>query len=564
MNLIRFVIKHYRSIEEATIDFGKNTPVILFGANNAGKSNVLKAIDCLLGEKYTPYVEFLDSDYFFRDKEKYPQISFSAYFDGNIRDDYPSSNSIHFSTNHQFYHYKDKAQENLLTESTFHYEDGQQMFLKPKDREKCQLVLIDATRDISRQLSYFSKYSILSRMAKKMHDVVTAEAKEKLEDYFNNLKETFESVPEYSDFRKRLQDTFESNIDGFQHKLEIDLSAYDPNNLFHSLRIIAKEGENVRAFDEFGTGEQQILLMSFVKAYAETFTGESFVLGIEEPEAHLHPLAQRWLSKNITNISKGSVQVILTTHSPEFLDIKNLSGFVKVYKNDGITKIIQHSAKSLSMSCMLLKSNEEKTSEDSILEFYKTKTFYDQLRGFFARKLILVEGPTELFSLPNYFKNCGYDLIKNGVEIINCRGKNQITRNYRLFKSYDYECFCLFDADSNNGDKPNDDFANTFNFDKDGMDLSDDTCVIDIENSYGYFGKDYETYLRKNLANYTDKESEINEDKVLRAKIISETESEYKPGFIEGIAKALNINAQKIDNEEKLEETSLADEDVPF
>ena len=95
------------------------------------------------------------------------------------------------------------------------------------------------------------------------------------------------------DYRK----AFESNIDGFEHKLEIDLSAYDPNNYFNSLRIIAKEGTDNRSFDEFGTGEQQILLMSFVKAYAETFKGENFILGIEEPEAHLHPIAQKWLAK---------------------------------------------------------------------------------------------------------------------------------------------------------------------------------------------------------------------------------------------------------------------------
>ena len=243
------------------------------------------------------------------------------------------------------------------------------------------------------------------------------------------------------------------------------------------MRIIAKEGTDNRSFDEFGTGEQQILLMSFVKAYAETFKGENFILGIEEPEAHLHPIAQKWLAKNISSIAKSGVQVVLTTHSPEFLDIENLEGFVKVYKESGITKAKQHTAKTLSESCIQLQSDQVKTKEDNILQFYRAKTFYDQLRGFFARKILLVEGETEFFALPNYFKNFGYDLIRNGVEIVNCRGKTQITRNYRLFKSYDYDCFCLFDADTSKGS--NSDLATTFGFDEQEMKFEEVTFVHD-------------------------------------------------------------------------------------
>ena len=99
--------------------------------------------------------------------------------------------------------------------------------------------------------------------------------------------------------------------------------------------------------------------------------------------------------KNISSIAKSGVQVVLTTHSPEFLDIENLEGFVKVYKESGITKAKQHTAKTLAESCIQLQADQVKTKEDNILQFYRAKTFYDQLRGFFARKILLVEGETE-------------------------------------------------------------------------------------------------------------------------------------------------------------------------
>lgn len=535
MRLTRFKIKKFRSIEEVEISFPEKKPVILFGPNNVGKSNILLALDIMLGEKHASYYDFEESDFFMRDKDENPNICFTACFDqdyysGNNYN--PSTKEICFTTNKQFSGKK---------ESSFHYKpetnSGGKIFLSNEDKEKCQVVLIDATRDINKQLSYFSKYTILSKMAKKMHKAMQSSVKSELDTKFLEIKQVFESVPEYKAFHEKLQAAFQSNIDGFEHKLEIDLSACDPNNYFNSLKIVAKQGDTVCSFDEFGTGEQQVLLLSFVKAYAETFKGETFILGIEEPEAHLHPIAQRWLSKNISEIAKSNVQIIISTHSPEFLDIENLDGFVKVYKNEHKTKIIQHTTYGLVDECVKLGVASQLVNPTNILTFYKTKTFYDQLRGFFARKIILVEGQSELFSIPNYFKNCGYCLVKNGVEIINCRGKAQIPRDYRLFKSYQYDCFCLFDADIS--EVNNSELAKLFGFNADKM----KTLDVDFEEGteYGYFGKDYESYMRTKIPDYQSKETAINSGKIINAKIISEQNCDIKPAFIDIIAQKLNL-----------------------
>jgi len=535
MRLIKFKIQKFRSIEEIEIIFPENKPVILFGPNNVGKSNILSALDIMLGERHAAYYDFEESDFFMRDKNGNPNISFTACFDkdyysGNSYN--PATNEICFTTNKEFPGKK---------ESSFHYKpetnSGNKIFLSNDDKEKCQIVLIDATRDINKQFSYFSKYTILSKMARKMHTAMQSSVKSELDTKFLEIKEIFESVPEYKEFHEKLQESFQNNIDGFEHKLEIDLSACDPNNYFNALKIVAKQGDTICSFDEFGTGEQQILLLSFVKAYAETFKGETFILGIEEPEAHLHPIAQRWLSKNLSNIAKSNVQVIISTHSPEFLDIENIEGFVKLYKNNHKTKVIQHTPQSLVDECIRLKVPAQLINASNILDFYKTKTFYDQLRGFFARKIIFVEGESEFFSIPNYFNNHNYDLTKNGVEIINCRGKSQIIRNYRLFKSYGYKCFCLFDADTREVD--NQEFADLFEFDSGHMDMGESKFTIGDE--YGYFGKGFESYLRTNILEYSAKESEINSRKVINAKILSEQNPTFKPEFIKIIAENIGL-----------------------
>lgn len=536
MKLKHFKIEHFRSIQSATITFPENKPVILFGPNNVGKSNILKAFDVLLGEKYPTYTDFQDSDHFNRDKDDFPQISLSASFDEPIHQtrNGESFNTICFTTNFEF--------ENK-TENTLHSPTGQKLWISNEDRAKCNFILIDASRDMSRQLSYFSQYSILSKMAKKLHNSLVAQTKTQLDEHFENIKTIFESIPEYQSFVSNLQTAFAGNINGFDHKLEIDLSAYDPNNYFHSLRIIAKEGNQTRSYDEFGTGEQQILLMSFVKAYAQTFRGENFVLGIEEPEAHLHPLAQKWLAKNIEALAADGLQIIITTHSPEFLSIQNLDGFVRVVKEDNLTNTTQFSTQRFCEKCIELGSNAEKTTAETILSYYEVNTFYDQLRAFFARKIILVEGPTEAHSLPSYFRNHGMELNSLGVEIVDCRGKSQIARNYRLFKSYGYECFCLFDSDGSDKEKVrgNEELSAIFGFNKDLMNKEPRDFTFDTNQKYGYFGVDFENYMRSHFENYQTQESEIVGTKVQKAKVISSSNSELRPDFILRIAESIGL-----------------------
>ena len=81
MKLQRIAVDHYRSIEHVEIEFPVGKPVVLFGPNNAGKSNILSAIDRLLGERYPTYIEMLDSDFYMRNKALYPSSMIQATFE---------------------------------------------------------------------------------------------------------------------------------------------------------------------------------------------------------------------------------------------------------------------------------------------------------------------------------------------------------------------------------------------------------------------------------------------------------------------------------------------------
>ena len=81
MRVTQIAIDNYRSIEHVEIAFPAGKPLVLFGPNNAGKSNIISAINRILGERFAPYVEMSDSDFFMRDKQLHPSSVITCDFD---------------------------------------------------------------------------------------------------------------------------------------------------------------------------------------------------------------------------------------------------------------------------------------------------------------------------------------------------------------------------------------------------------------------------------------------------------------------------------------------------
>ena len=61
----------------------------------------------------------------------------------------------------------------------------------------------------------------------------------------------------------------------------------------------------------------------------------------------------------------------------------------------------------------------------------------------FARKVILVEGESEVLILPYLFSLCGYDEVAEGVTIVRCGGKSELDRYYRLYSEFGFPAFLL-------------------------------------------------------------------------------------------------------------------------
>jgi putative ATP-dependent endonuclease of OLD family len=505
-------IQGYRSIQGPVhVHFPEQSPLVLIGENNAGKSNIVRALDFVLGERWPGNHEPEDHEFYDRDPT------------GALKLTVDLSQVVHSSP----YGVEDVASlvwvhppDDELGRSFYMVMSNGETnkYLSNETREQCIAITVNADRRLSYQLSYTSKWTLLAKLMRQFHRTLSAdeEAVARLKARFDEITGIFSEVAEFATFSAELAKVLEELSGNLAYGLTVDFSAYDPSNFFHALRVYPHEDGVVRSFEEMGTGQEQILAIAFAQAYAKAFhgAGASLVLVIEEPEAHLHPLAQQWIGRKIRELAhEPNMQVIVTTHSPAFIDLLDVPGLVLVRRRvEGGTYVTQLTAEELAAFCRAL--GAPAATAGTILPFYSVAATQEILSGFFARAVVLVEGPTESFALPIYFQRLGLDVAREGIALVAAQGVGNLAKWYRLFSAYDIPTYVAFDNDlTDDADASRrHDLLTTLALDSALHDEILDTEDLLVLERFTVFGRNFEEWFRSaGGVAYSDLEAEARE-----------------------------------------------------
>ena len=130
------------------------------------------------------------------------------------------------------------------------------------------------------------------------------------------------------------------------------------------------------------------------------------ILAIEEPEAHLHPVNQRLIYKDVIQNSNNSV--LLTTHSTHITAIAPINSIVHLH-NDGTKGTEIHATAAMPM-------------DEG--EFLDVERYLDVKRGeiYLCMAVLLVEGIAEEYLVPRFAELLGKPLDEKGIIVcnINC------------------------------------------------------------------------------------------------------------------------------------------------
>lgn len=332
-------------------------------------------------------------------------------------------------------------------------------------------VLVPAVRDVTEE-SKGTKSSPFGKLLYAILDTVTDEKKSKIESILDEVSKQMnrtggtERVPLIAETENQLNKLLNDFFTGCD--LEIEFQTPTLEILLSSPKLYVDDGFR-NAVENKGHGLQRAVIFTILRRYAEHMTASAegkkrnLILAVEEPELYMHPQAQRTIRRVLRKIAEGEDQVLFSTHSSLLVDVAYFDEIVRmgsVVETVNGKKTTASRAWQLPMSKMIqdLEIRVPKTkgtvTPESMRELYSHAYNPRRNEGFFASKIILVEGTTEEYSLPIYadaLPNCAFD--PQGISIVECGGKGSMDRLFRIFNELHIPCFLLFDYDSGNSDE---------------------------------------------------------------------------------------------------------------
>ncbi len=495
MRITRVHIRHFRTVEDMEITFPLHQPVVLFGANKAGKSNVMEALDRLLGPVYPTHRDLRESDRFLNGKTCMDTAEVQVHFDEPL---YTDARFGPVDALKVVYGAGGVSSNNLLY-------DGRRHRIHPRDEERAhfQSVFLRSSQRLDRSVSFSEDGGLLERLIQRILERLGDEQQSGLSQAMESVRDVFRHSREYGSFCQAFTESLQGSLSGFVAFQETDAHA-GSEGAGNVLRVLLTEKTHLDEGPALSRGEEQVLILSIFRAWTETFPEDHFLLMIEEPENHLHPLAQKWLHEFLCDMCSHGMQVLIATHSTDFIEARHLEGLVRIWRENGISHARQLSPSDLYEFCIQSGASRKRISRESITDFYATRLFTEQLRGLFSETVLLVEGATEYCALPEFFRRISFSLPGHGVEIINCEGKSSISLYARLFRAYGYHVYCLFDGDEK-GPENSAMFRGICH--EEEWVTQGDACVI--RDTYAYFGKDYETYFRSVIPDWENLERHL-------------------------------------------------------
>ncbi len=466
MRISKLEITNFRSIKHLVIK--PQRLCALIGPNSVGKTNILKAMDLILGEGWATKAR-VARELFYNPKKP---LFIEIYFDPSVEYFYIDKNRQNRKNIVNSIKLEMRLEPELFAKTTIN--NGNDFYYQENFKKECHFIYIPAGRDLTDELRV-SQWTLLGKLMKAIHenylrkfdnneDKLKKEFAEKIKPAKEFLEEDFDS--EAITFKKFV-DTFQKycqkNSAGLANEFIPKLDIYNLNWFYKTLQIHIKEDFHEKDFDaeEVGAGMQNLLLISIFQTYAELMGGK-VIFGIEEPENFLYPNAQRSLYQSFRDLSQTS-QIFYTTHNPNFIDA------CYAYEIEILKKTKEKG------TVTLPKDRNYLTEETAEKERFKIYTQFNTERNelFFARKLILVEGDVDKILWTTLCeKRWNFNLNKEGVTIIECGGKGGV--NYfigvcRLVGIQDY--FAIWDEDNQEEYSPRKDWLSETKNDDKGIEI---------------------------------------------------------------------------------------------
>lgn len=497
----RVRIKNFRSIADLSLSLSQTN--VLIGANNSGKSNFLEAINLALGQRKTVSIddiyvannEILEKsksatiDIMLRPIDNRGNISphFSDFWlstfteawvtTGDPIGDYVGiRTTIQYDTLRSDYILIRKQIKDWGTSIDTAQISGRKAFTADMNEYIFSFYMNaqrDAVEDIRDRKSYFGRATTAVDLS--------AETISSIEQQLDAVNtQIVSSIPALNQTTTRLS-AITSTMDTAESVVSIEPLARKISDLHKGIDIVYQDGNAAKmSISQHGMGTRSWVSFLTLGAYIDWFRQHQLaddpesdifiMLTMEEPEAHLHPQAQRKLYGQLCNFSG---QRIVSTHSANIVAQAELNDLIHFEKVDGKTTAHRFNA-------------SQHTAED--IRRIRREVISSHGELLFSKAIVLCEGITEEQALPVFYRaKFGVDPVFNGINIIGIGGQNYRTF-LSLIKDFNLRWYIFSDGETETIRTVSNAVQEVF-----GQQLQNCPNVIVLDN-----GENYERHLLNN------------------------------------------------------------------
>lgn len=217
-------------------------------------------------------------------------------------------------------------------------------------------------------------------------------------------------------------------------------------------RLLAGDGEFEGSIARFGHGLQRSYIIALLQGLVSSDDEDSptLILGCEEPELYQHPPQARHLATVLQTLSEKNSQVVVSTHSPYFVDG---AGFERVR----VVRKPRHTKSSVVRACTLshikkeyarATGKQEESTDATLVQLHQA--MQPQLSEmFFASKIVLVEGLEDVAYLKAWLLLSGQwrTFQAAGAHIIPVNAKSELIRPIIIAQKMQIPAYVIFDCD---------------------------------------------------------------------------------------------------------------------
>lgn len=420
-------IQKFRSIDDATIRIEQ--VLALVGANNSGKSHVLRAFNAFFN--FSEEKEHFVSKAHQYNAKSRPRITVTFY-DIEPLDNIPDQ-----------YIYDSKLTLSLLyrwDRNTNSYECVLGRERKTIDVDSFgqligsfTFIYIPVIRD------YLASFSAENGIAYNLMNLV----------YKQQTANRNTVQPKVDELYKKVRDTvFRKTLDRirryypFSENSCFRLEVNDKELVSSILRDISlhlEESAQSNEISNCGSGVQSAVYFAISLAVS-VVESNSHLIGIEEPELNMHPQAQRQLIDALQNTTKyPNTQFLLTTHSSVLIDKLGHSSIALCRKSRASARDIVTSITQLGTD-FLSKYNMQ---EDRYVNYFE----YRNSDFFFSNCVIIAESSIDCSVINTLLEMRKIDAETCGISFIPTDGEKSIKYPYALAKELSIPFVCVVDMD---------------------------------------------------------------------------------------------------------------------